>query len=91
MILHRLNNLLYLESSGFKESDWSVCQGIQPFLIVVISFFLVLHFLSAQTVASSEQDKQKTLHSVQATDSSVSPFKGAAGAPVVIAVFSDFQ
>ena len=86
-----LNDLLHVQYSGFKESDWAVRQRIQPFLIVVIFFFLVLHFSSAQTLASSEQEKQKTLHSVQATDLSVSPFKGAAGAPVVIAVFSDFQ
>ena len=91
MILHRLNNLLCLESSGFKESDWAVRQRIRPFLILVLSFFLVLHFYSAQTLASSEREEQKTLPSVQATDSSVSPFKGAADAPVVLAVFSDFQ
>ena len=89
--MHRLNKFLCLQYSGFKESDWTVRQRNQPFLIVVLSFFLVSNFFSAQTFASSEQEKQKTSHSVQATDLTVSPFKGAAGAPVVIAVFSDFQ
>jgi hypothetical protein len=68
-----------------------VRQRNQLFLIVVLCFFLFSHFFPAQTFASSEQEKQKTLHSVQANDLPVSPFKGAASSPVVIAVFSDFQ